>query len=223
MVSREALEVVGGFDETFGFSRLGVEDFTRRLRNANFLVAVCEDSYAHLFAFEEAASLVGNLDDSPFLRAAYEQRWANRHDFDPARDRIPLRTDEPAPLAPGRGLRILLPLGDEAEWSRARGLLTELAQAFRVHDPLEVAIGLDGSFGLQEALIAIRELLIATNVPMEQTLNVSLDFVPDLLVWREAGERRTVRVGGIDREPLADLPAIDGVGAVRALFAELDA
>ncbi|HEV8021681.1 MAG TPA: hypothetical protein VGP41_10485 [Candidatus Lustribacter sp.] len=223
VISREALEVVGGFDETFGFSRLGVEDFTRRLRNANFLVAVCEDSYAHLFAFEEAASFVGNLDDSPFLRAAYEQRWANRHDFDPARDRVPLRADEPAQLAPGRGLRILLPLGSDAEWSHARGLLNELALAFRAHDPLEVSIGLDGSFGLQEALVAIRELLIATNIPMEQTLNVSLDFVPDMTMWSAAGERRTVRVAGIDRDALAEVPSIDGVRAVRALFAELDA
>ena len=91
MISREALEVVGGFDETFGFSRMGVEDFTRRLRTANFLVACCEDAYAHLFPLSEAASFVGNLDDSPFLRAAFEQRWTSRQDFDPQRDRVALR------------------------------------------------------------------------------------------------------------------------------------
>ena len=58
----EVLDVVGGFDETFGFSRVGVEDFSRRVRSANFLVACCEDAYAHLFPAAEAESLVGNLD-----------------------------------------------------------------------------------------------------------------------------------------------------------------
>jgi len=130
MISREALEVVGGFDETFGFSRLGVEDFTRRLRSANFLVAVCEDAYAHLFPFTEAASFVGNLDDSAFLRSAFEQRWTNRNDFDPKRDRVPLRTGEPpAAMAPG-GLRILVPLGDEGEWQRARRSWSSLRRHF---------------------------------------------------------------------------------------------
>lgn len=223
MVSREALEVAGGFDETFGFSRPGVEDFTRRLRNANFLVACCEDAYAHLFPFSEAASFVGNLDDSPFLRAAFEQRWANRHDFDPQRDRIPLRTGEPPPAMGPGGLRILLPLGDEGEWLRARPLLVELASAFRVRDPLEVAIGLDGSFGLQAALSAIRELLLASNIPMEETLNISIDFVSDMGAWKDAGDRRSVRVNGIEREAHAELPAVADANAVRALLERIDA
>jgi len=223
MVSREALEVAGGFDETFGFSRLGVEDFTRRLRNANFQVACAEDAYAHLFPFEEAASFVGNLDNSPFLRAAYEKRWADRHDFDPARDRVPLRTDEPPAAGELRGLRILLPLGDEAEWRRARQLLVDFAQAFRVHDPVELAIGLDGTFGLQTALSELRELLLSTKIPMEETLNVSIDFVPDMAAWRDAGNRRNVRVRGIERDALAELAAIGDVAAVRALLEEIDA
>jgi len=223
MISREALEVVGGFDETFGFSRLGVEDFTRRLRSANFLVAVCEDAYAHLFPFTEAASFVGNLDDSAFLRSAFEQRWTNRNDFDPKRDRVPLRTGEPpAAMAPG-GLRILVPLGDEGEWQRARPLLVELAAAFRAGDSLEVAIGLDGSFGLQTALSAIRELLLASKIPMEETLNISIDFVSDMAVWRDASDRRSVRVAGVEREAHAELPAIAGVKAVRAFLDGIDA
>lgn len=225
MISREALEVAGGFDETFGFSRLGVEDFTRRLRAANFLVACCEDAYAHLFPFLEAASFVGNLDDSPFLRAAFEQRWSNRHDFDPQRDRIPLRTGEPpapAAMAPG-GLRVLLPLGDESEWLRARPLLVEFATAFRADDPLEVAIGLDGSFGLQTALAAIRELLLASQIPMEETLNISIDFISDMAVWKDASERRSVRVSGIERAVHGDLPAVAGVQSVRAMLDGIDA
>jgi hypothetical protein len=224
MISREALEVVGGFDETFGFARLGVEDFTRRLRTANFLVAVCEDAYAHLFPFTEAASFVGNLDDSPFLRAAFEQRWTNRNDFDPKRDHVPLRDGEApaAAMAPG-GLRILVPLGDEAEWQRVRPLLVELAAAFRTRDSLEVAIGLDGSFGLQTALAAIRELLLDSKIPMEETLNISIDFVSDMTAWRDASDRRSVRVAGVEREAHSELPAIAGVKAVRALLDGIDA
>lgn len=218
MISREALDVAGGFDETFGFTRLGVEDFTRRLRTANFLVACCEDAYAHLFAFEEAASYVGNLDDSAFLRAAYEKRWSNRADFDPKRDRVPLRSE--APPAPSRpaGLRVLLPLGTDSEWTRARPLLVDLVAAFRAHDPVEVAIGLDGTFGLQTALAAIRELLLASNIAMEETLNISIDFVSNIGYWRDSDERPMARVEGLDRDELAELPAFGSAVSLRALL-----
>jgi GT2 family glycosyltransferase len=218
MISREALDVVGGFDETFGFSRLGVEDFTRRLRSANFLVGCCEDAYAHLFAFEDAASYIAGLDGAPYLRTAYETRWAGRNDFDPARDRVPLRTSEPPKATAGDGLRILLPVGNDDEWRTAQRILIDLTQAFRVNDPLEVALGLDGTYGLQTALSAIRELLLASKIPMDETINISIDFVPDMVAWRESGGRRNARVNGIDREALAELPPIDGAHAVRALL-----
>jgi hypothetical protein len=218
MISREALDVVGGFDETFGFSRLGVEDFTRRLRSANFLVGCCEDAYAHLFAFEDAASYIAGLDGAPYLRAAYEARWSARNDFDPARDRVPLRTGEPPKMTVGNGLRILLPVGNEDEWRIAQRILIDLTQAFRAHDPLEVALGLDGSYGLQTALSAIRELLLDSKIPMDETLNISIDFVPDVAAWRESGGRRNARVNGIDRSALSELPVIDGAQSVRALL-----
>jgi len=225
VVSREALEVVGGFDEMFGFSRYGVEDFARRVRAANFLIACCEDAYAHLFPVLEAASFVGNLDDAAYLRAAYEKRWASPRGFNPDTDRVALRTDAPAAVPQPeqrRAVRILLPLGDEGEWKIARPLLVELAAEFRVGDPVEVAVGLDGTFGLQTALAELREVLIASTVPMEETLNVNIDFVPDIEVWRDAGENN-MRVPGIDREALAGVPAAAGVAAVRAAIVEPDA
>jgi hypothetical protein len=223
MFSREALEVAGGFDETFGFSRIGVEDFTRRLRSANFLVACCEDAYAHLFPIQESNSFVAILDDSPSLRFAYDQRWANRTDFDPQRDRVPVRTEAPPASAPG-GLRVLLPIGSDTEWRRALPLLTELVQAFRAHDALEIAIGLDGTFQLQNVLTLMRDLLIASRIPMEETLNVSIDFVPDLAVWRDAAtERRNVRLGAFERESLVELPAVAGAREIRALLEEMKA
>jgi hypothetical protein len=220
VVSREVLDVVGGFDEAFGFSRFGVEDFTRRVRAANYFVACCEDAYAHLFPPLEAASFVGNLDAAPYLREVYEKRWSTRRGFDPEHDRVALRTDVPPPAvaAERRSLRLLLPLRDEDEWQRVRPLLVALAAVFRVDDPLEVAVGLDGTYGLQTALSDLREILIASGVPMEQTLNVSIDFVPDTGAWRDAGENN-VRAAGLERDALLELPVIDGVDALRALLA----
>jgi hypothetical protein len=221
IVSREVLDLVGGFDERFGFSRLGVEDFTRRVRAANFLIACCDDAYVHLFPREDAASFVGNLDDEPYLREIYVQRWSVPRGFDPAIDRVPLRTDAApaAAAAAPRTLRILLPLRDEEEWTGVRPILVEFAAAFRVHDPVTVFVGLDGTFPLNAALSALREILLASSVPMEETLNVNIDFVPDVAVWRAAGEHN-VRVAGIERDALLDLPAVDGAAAVRALLAD---
>ena len=218
VVSREALNVVGGFDEAVGFSRSGVEDFSRRVRAANFLVACCEDAYAHLFPPVEAKSLVGDLDAAQFLRAAYEKRWSTVRGFDPQTDRVPLRTGdapEVALAATQPVVRVLLPLYDEGEWMRAKPLLAEFAATFRAHDPVEVALGLDGTFDLQTAVSALRELLIASMVPMEETLNVTIDIVGDVAVWRDASAN-SVRVEGLDRELLAALPAIADLAGVRA-------
>jgi hypothetical protein len=220
IVSREVLELVGGFDETFGFSRFGIEDFTRRVRAANFLVACCDDAYAHLFAVEEAGSVVGNLDAAPFLRAAYEKRWFSPRGFDPQRDRVALRRDADPAAAPveRRRVRVLLPLRDDAEWQQVRPLLAEFAAAFRVGDPVELAVGLDGTFSLQAAVSELREVLMASGVAMEETLNVSVDIVGDVGAWREAGANN-VRVAGLEREPLLDLPLVDSAGAIQAFLA----
>lgn len=226
VVRRDVLELVGGFDERFGFSRIGIEDFTRRVRSANYLVAVCDDAYAHVFPFLEAASFVGGLDDAPFLRAAFQKRWSAPRGFDPERDRIALTAAPPAAAASAAAqsdrptVRILVPLKNEAEWLAARPLLADLAQSFRAADPVEVAIGLDGEFGLQTALAQLRELLTETNVPMEQTLNVKIDFVSDVAVWRDEAVPH-VRAAGAEREALGDVAAIDGSAAVRAFLAEL--
>jgi hypothetical protein len=224
VVSREALEVVGGFDEMFGFSRIGIEDFSRRVRAANFLIAVCDDAYAHLFSPDDAQSFVGNLDAAPFLRAAYEKRWSVPRGFDPATDRVPLRTFEvPAAAAPAAentpalAVRILLPLRDEADWERALPLLRELALEFRAHDPIDVAVGLDGTFGLQSALSGLRELLLAANVPMEETLNVSIDFVGDVAAWRDASANNR-RAAGFERDELNGVAPIASAAEVRALL-----
>lgn len=219
VVSREALEVVGGFDEAFGFSRIGVEDFTRRVRAANFLVACCDDAYAHIFPGAEAASFVAALDEAPFLRAAYERRWSERRGFDPHADRVPLRTGA-APVeavSRGSGLRLLLPLRDDEEWLQVRPLLLEIAAAFRVNDALELAIGLDGALGLQTVVAGLREVLVASNVPMDETITVNVDVVTDIAAWRDAGEKN-VRLAISEREALRGLPAVAGAAAIRALL-----
>jgi hypothetical protein len=224
MVSREALDVLGGFDERFGFSRLGVEDFSRRARSANFLVACCEDAYAHLFAADDAQSFIGNLDAAPFLRAAYEKRWSTPHGFDPAADRIALRTQDdpetvaaPAPSSLVAPLRILVPLSDIAQWQATRPLLAALAATFRVRDPLEIAIGLDGPFGVQAAVGAVHQLLAESGVPMEETINVSIDYVGDHVAWRDASSNN-VCVAGLEREILGELRSVADVADVQALL-----
>jgi hypothetical protein len=221
VVRREALEVVGGFDESFGFSRCGVEDFSRRVRAANFLIACCEDAYAHLFPAEEAQSLVANLDTAPFLRAAFGRRWSAVRGFDPENDRVPLRAASAQTVAASTrtvAVRVLLPVRDEAEWRRAKPLLAELAFAYRVHDPVEVAVGLDGTFDLQSAVSALRELLIASGVPMEDTLNVAVDVVEDFAAWRDASEN-SIRVEGLEREELLALPVVADAAGVRGRLA----
>jgi hypothetical protein len=58
---------------------------------------------------------------------------------------------------------------------------------------------------------------------MEETLNISIDFIADMKAWKEAGERRSVRVSGIERAEHVDLPAIAGVPNVHALLGGIDA
>jgi hypothetical protein len=217
MISREALACVGGFDETYGFSRLGMEDFTRRLQSANFLVARCDDAYVHLFPSEQTQSLFAAIDASPRLRERFEERWSTTRGFDPERDRVALRERRESA---GRGagddaLRVLVPIADEDEWNDARPIVTAIASAFRADDPLEIAIGLDGSFALGRAVSDIREILAATGVPLEQTLNVHVDVVGDRAGWRGAGSHQ-VRVTGSARPELADVPSVADVAAVRA-------
>jgi hypothetical protein len=58
---------------------------------------------------------------------------------------------------------------------------------------------------------------------MEETLNISIDFVSDMVAWRDASDRRSVRMAGIERKEHAELPAVTGVKAVRALLDGIDA
>lgn len=221
LVTREALDVIGGFDERFGFSRIGIEDFTRRLRAANFHVARCDDAYAHLFPIADAQSFLGSIDDDPVLRAAYEARWSGRAGFDPERDRVAFRAAaEPVAASPARRLRVLVPVADVEEWGRARPFIAELAGAFRAGDPLDVVIGLDGAFGVQSAVRAIREILSATSIPLELTLNMLIEPVADLATWRDEGAE-SVRWSATERETLTGLATVDGAVAVRARLGEL--
>jgi hypothetical protein len=82
---------------------------------------------------------------------------------------------------------------------------------------VHVAVGLDGTYGLQTALSALRELLLASGVPMEETLNVSIDFVPNVATWRDE-TANAARLSLSDREELATLPRVDGADSARALL-----
>jgi len=223
LVRRAALEAVGGFDERYGFSQYGIADFTRRLRAANYLVARCDDAYAHLLTLDIVTSPLAELDRATYLRDAYDARWAQRGGFDPSTDRVPFGT---APRAPGADadapveepLRVLVPVADAAAWERFRPHLVALAATLRADDPVEIAIGLDGTFPLPAALAAVREVLVGAAVPFERTLNVTLDPLGDLEAWRDARPRR-VRLAGFERPALADVSAVRDAAAIRAAFA----
>jgi hypothetical protein len=220
MLSRRALDRVGGFDPAFAFTRFGVADFTRRLFLANVPIARCDDAYAHLFDSDASGSLLAASDVAPALAAAFERKWRDRTAFDPARDRIVLRAEEPPRAAPAveRAVTVLIPIADDAEWETVRATVAALAASFTVDDPPEIAIGLDGAFDVQRAARAVHEALAAAPVPMERTLNVRIEPVSDLAAWRDAAVA-PVRLHATTRDALAELRAVDGVLAVRALFA----
>ncbi len=214
VVSREAFETVGGFDESFGFSRFGIEDFTRRVHAANFHVVRCDDAYVHMYPTTEVQSLLATLDTSPTLLARYRERWSAARGFDPAHDVVPLRAPaaepEPAPeaAAPSR-VRVLVPVADAAEWAAVVPELTVLARELRAADPVDIAIGLDGAFTLGATVESLRELLVQTGIPMEETVNVRVDPVGDVAAWRDA-HANNVRLAACARDLLAELPVMGG-------------
>jgi hypothetical protein len=220
MIARPALERIGGFDPALAFTRFGIVDFTRRLTLANLPLARCDDAYAHLFDPEASGSLLAASDTAPALATIYERRWRERSAFDPERDRVPLSaaaaTRSAAAARPA--LTVLVPIADEPEWEKVRAAVSALATSFTIEDPIEIAIGVDGTFNVHRAARALHELLIAAPVPLERTLNVRVEPVADLTVWRDA-TARPVRLTETTRAALGDVRAVDGVLAVRALLA----
>jgi hypothetical protein len=177
-----------------------------------------------MFDAEASGSLLAASDTAPALGAVFERRWKERTAFEPERDRIPLRAGAPLPAAPPvkRALTVLVPIADDAEWGTVRPLVAALAAAFTIDDPLEVAIGLDGGFDVRRAARAVQDTLAAAPVPLERTLNVRIEPLTDLAAWRNAAAA-PIRLSATTRAALADLRAVDGVAAVRALLAQASA
>jgi hypothetical protein len=217
LVLRRTFDVVGGFDPAFGFSRYGIEDFVRRVRSANLRVARCDDAYVHLFRPEDSQSFVGALDTSPAMRGIYERRWSARDGFDPQRDFVPLASAEPVASRPP-ALSLLVPIADRAEWERALPALATFVAEFRVGDPVELVIGLDGSFEVPSAVGAVRELLTEASLPIEETLNVRIEKIAELATWRESVPS-ALRLAGGRRDALEALPVVADAAAVRTLLA----
>jgi len=220
VVSREAFETVGGFDESFGFSRFGIEDFTRRVRAANLNVARCDDAYVHMFPLHEVQSFLAPLDSSAALFARYRERWSAARGFDPARDRVALR-EAVTPVVPPAAarVRLLVPVASEAEWSAVAPDLARFASALRAVDPVDIAIGLDGGFTLSSTVTALREMLVRTGLPMEETVNVRVEPVGDLAAWRDA-HGPSARLASCERALLADVAIARDADALRAMIAE---
>ena len=222
VVARAVLDIVGGFDEAFGFSRFGIEDFTRRVRSANFHVARCDDAYAHMFPADQVGSLLSPLDGSASHLARYQERWLKPRGFDPARDLVPLRVREaPRHAASSGRVRVLIPIADATEWASLEPALLSLARTFRASDPIDVAIGLDGTFALGDAVAALREMFVGIDVPMDETLNVMVESVRDIAKWRDAREGN-VRLAASERDALAAVEAVDDASALHACFREYE-
>ncbi len=223
VVARNVFDIVGGFDEAFGFSRFGIEDFTRRVRAVNLHVVRCDDAYVHVFPAEEARSLLTALDTSASHFERYRERWSTARGFDPARDIVPLRV--PAVVAapplevPDARVRVLVPVANVAEWQRLEPEIASFTAAFRADDPVDLAIALDGSFTVAMAVAALRELLLQTGIPMEETLNVRVDPVGDLALWRDAAEAN-LRLASCDRAELAAVAIVADAASLRARFSE---
>lgn len=218
MISRRALDAIGGFDPILGFTRYGILDFTRRLSLANIPVGCCEDAFAHIFPSDASESLLASSDSSPVLAGVFERRWKERTRFESARDRVPLG-DASQPGAPrDGGLTVVVPVADTREWERVRATLGALVVSFTVDDPVEIAIGLDGSFDVQHAVSAMRELLAGAAVPLEKTVHVRIEPIGDAASWVQ-GPERAVRLTDTTREDLATLRAVDGVTSLRAVLA----
>jgi hypothetical protein len=220
IVSRAVLAIVGGFDEAFGFSRYGIEDFTRRVRAANFNVVCCDDAYAHLFPAGDVESLLSPLDLSPSHFARYRERWETPRGFDPARDVVPLRAAPPAvAAAEGERLRVLVPIASDAEWAAAEPALIEFAHTFRTGDPVDIVIGLDGGYALATVVTHLRDVLARASVPIEESVNIRVEPVRDLGAWRDAGAA-AVRLVDCERHELAGVAAVADADAVRARLPE---
>jgi hypothetical protein len=220
VVSRAVFAAVGGFDESFGFSRFGIEDFTRRVRAANFHVARCDDAYVHMFPVHEVKSFLAPLDTSPASFARYRERWSAPRGFDPARDTVPLRgAVAVADDATASRVRLLVPVASEAEWAALAPELAAFAHALRASDPVDIAIGLDGTFSLNATVAALRDMLVDSGVPMEATVNVRVEPVGDLTAWRDA-HAANARLASCEREPLAGVAIAHDAAALRALAAE---
>lgn len=221
MLSRAALARVGGFDPALAFTRFGIVDFTRRLTLANIPLARCDDAFAHVFESEASGSLLSASDSAPALAAIYERRWSERSAFDPERDRVPLgaRVSRPtaAEAAPPPAITVLVPVADDPEWESVRPTVSALATTFTIADPIEIAVGVDGTFDVQRAARALHEVLTAAPVPLERTINVRIEPVADMAAWRDA-TARPVRLAATQRAALAGVRAIDGVLAARALM-----
>ncbi len=220
VVARAVFDIVGGFDESFGFSRFGIEDFTRRVRAANFHVARCDDAYVHMFPSAEVKSFLAPLDTSASLFERYRERWSGERGFDPARDRVSLQRAAAAPpvAASAKRVRLVVPVATDEEWTSIEPVLAPFAAAFRVTDAIDIAIGLDGALTIGALVPRLRDLLVRTGIPMEETVNIIVEPVADLAAWRDA-RSHTLRLANCDRPELTDLAIAAGADDVRARIA----
>jgi hypothetical protein len=116
-------------------------------------------------------------------------------------------------------LRVLVPIGSDAEWTAAEPALFAFAQAFRTVDPVDIVVGLDGGYALATVVTRLRDLLARAMVPIEESVNIRVEPVSDLGAWRDAAEP-VVRLAACERSELAGVAAVADAADVRARLPE---
>jgi hypothetical protein len=72
---------------------------------------------------------------------------------------------------------------------------------------------------LSATVTALREMLVRTGLPMEETVNVRVEPVGDLAAWRDA-HGPSARLASCERALLADVAIARDADALRAMIAE---
>jgi hypothetical protein len=208
VVSRAALDAVGGIDPALGPTGLGIADLATRLRAAGYGVVRCDDALAHRFdpaVSRNPAAAASAQQPAPVADAA-----AISGGFDPAR-RVAFARGTPAAAAAPPSHVVAVPVADAAELERAASFLAAAARAFDVNSPVRVDVLLDGAVAPAEVAARLRTILAATGKPMEATLAVRVERSADLAVWRRSTQDaglRAVLAAGHERAALAGLACV---------------
>jgi len=222
VVSRDALDAVGGIDPALGPTRRGIAELIAKLRAAGYSVVRCDDALVHRFdpAVSHSAAAVAGLQQS--VGAADPAKIAAG--FDPA-TRVPFGDGPPQSARASNGAHermhaIAVPVGTVPELEHAAAFLGAAAAAFGAGDPVRVHLLLDGDVAPADVVARVRPVLAASGRALDATVAVRIERVADLAAWRVGGEAEHYRIvvaAGHQRAAFEGLRSI-GARSLRSLL-----